>query len=133
MTTNGKKDFDGVWALLGMTGGLNLICRFVGDAAEVDAAITKGNGWIALDQAYSLMAMPGQSPRGPVLVPMCAPYGMTIGETQMVSVRIDNIMAVMQFEDMDDASRHEMKSHVRNARELGSRMRAQSSGIALAK
>src|SRR5215207_5699363 len=104
---NGKKDFDGVWALLGMTGGLNLICRFIGDGAAVDAAITKGNGWLALDQAYSLMAMPGQSPRGPVLIPMCAPYGMTIGEMQMVSIRIDNIIAVMQFDDMDEPSRND--------------------------
>lgn len=131
MTT---KTDGGVWALLGMTGGLNLLCRFVNtNAEEVDKSITSGEGWIAVNQAYSLMAMPGQSPRGPVLVPMCAPYGMTIGETQMVSIRINNIIAVMLFDDMDRNSRLEMEQHVKNARELASRMRAQSSGIALAK
>lgn len=131
MTT---KNEGGVWALLGMTGGLNLLCRFVNTSAEeVDECITSGKGWIAVNQAYSLMAMPGQSPRGPVLVPMCAPYGMTIGETQMVSIQIPNIIAVMLFDDMDRNSRSEMEQHIKNARELASRMRAQSSGITLAK
>lgn len=132
--TNGhnKEDFSGVWAAFQLTGGANVLGRFLNPSAmtrEVAEKALSSDAWVALDQAYSLMLVSGAANGQPVFAEVCVPYGQSRDEKQMVSLQVCNIVSTIFFEDMGRATLETMQKHISQARAKITQMRAATAGI----
>lgn len=137
-----KEDFSGVWALIGLTGGVNILGRFMPMVMNTPSApphaqstyekLLETEKWIALDQAYTFMLISGSAQGQPVFAEICMPYGQCRDEKQPVSIQVCNIVSTMFFDDMGEATRRTMEKHISDARRKIVQMRAATAGITVA-
>lgn len=136
--TNGhsKDDFSGVWVMFGLTGGVNVLGRFLNPSQltrEIAEKHLNEQSWVALDQAYTLMLVSGAANGQPVFAEVCVPYGQSRDEKQMVSIQVCNIVSTIFFEDMGRATRETMEKHISQARNKIMQMRAATANITIAR
>lgn len=137
---NGKSNghslsFEGVWAVIGLAGGLNVIGRFMGTSIgreEIERALCSEK-WIMLDRAFSFALIPGSANGQPLLAPMCMPFaGAHDGEIP-VSIQIANITTTMFFEEMPDATRRQFEEYANKGNGAAQKLRAATAGVVLAR
>ncbi len=152
---NGKHsgiDFTaGVWAVVGLAGGLNVIGRFMGSVSDQSDNVkhlnTEGppitresiekaletEKWIMLDRAFSFALIPGSANGQPVLAPMCMPFaGAHDGEIP-VGIQIANITTTMFFDEMPEATRRQFQTYANNGNASAQKLRAATAGVVLAR
>lgn len=142
---NGKHsgiDFTaGVWAVVGLAGGLNVIGRFMGSVSDQSDVITRESiekaleteKWIMVDRAFSFALIPGSANGQPVLAPMCMPFaGAHDGEIP-VGIQIANITTTMFFDEMPEATRRQFQTYANNGNASAQKLRAATAGVVLAR
>lgn len=152
---NGKHahdlDFTGVWAVIGLAGGLNIIGRFMASEGMVEIAGPDGKKqkrmitredienalvtekWIMLDRAFTFALIPGSANGQPMLAPISMPFAGAHDGDIPVGIQIANITTTMFFEEMPDPTRKQFMEYAIKGNAAAARLRAANVGVVVAR